>query len=265
MRFNVKTLYHSEGEKNMSTPTAPQGQPPGQKKTSVWVWILGGIAIFFFAITLTCGVIGYMGMRMIKNAGFDQDLMKRNPGLAMAKMVAAMNPNLEVVKTNDREGTIVVRDKSNGKVTTMKFDPDKKQMVIVGDDGKSATVTVGDGGFSAQSPDGTVKFGSAAAGTAAPSWVPIYPGSNPQNTLSSTSTDGSQNTFTFKSTDPATKIISYYTDQLKASGFTIAMSTNTEQGGMVLANDEGKKHTITVSVGTSGDGTETAITAIEKK
>ena len=42
----------------MSSPTPPnmqpQGQPPVVKKTSVWVWILGGIAIFLFAITLAC-------------------------------------------------------------------------------------------------------------------------------------------------------------------------------------------------------------------
>ena len=242
----------------------PQGQPPVAKKTSVWVWILGGIAIFLFAITLTCGVIGYMGMRMIKSAGFDSELMKRNPGLAMAKMVTAMNPDLETVKTNDREGTIVVRERSTGKVMTMRFDPDTKKMVVTTDDGKQASVTIDNNGVSAQSADGTVKFGGAT-GSNAPAWVPVYPGSSPQGTMSATSAEGSQNTFTFKSNDPATKILTYYTDQLKAAGFNINMSSNTDQGGMVLASDEGKKHTITVSVGTSSDGTETAVTAIEKK
>ena len=246
----------------MSSPTPPNPQPPVAKKTSIWVWILGGIAIFFFAITLTCGVIGYMGMRMIKNAGFDSELMKTNPGLAMAKMVTAMNPDYETVKTNDRAGTIVVREKSTGKTITMKFDPDAKKMVIVGDDGKQSTVTLDNSGFSAQSPDGSVKFGGSA--NAAPAWVPVYPGSSPQNTLSATSAEGSQNTFTFKSKDPATKIISYYSDQLKSAGFSINLTSNTDQGGMMLATDEGKKHTITISVGTSAEGTETAVTAIEK-
>jgi hypothetical protein len=247
----------------MSSPTPPNPQPPVAKKTSIWVWILGGIAIFFFAITLTCGVIGYMGMRMIKKAGFDSELMKTNPGLAMAKMVTAMNPDYETVKTNDRAGTIVVREKSTGKTITMKFDPDAKKMVIVNDDGRQSSVTLDNSGFSAQSPDGTVKFGGSA--NSAPAWVPIYPGSSPQNTLSATSAEGSQNTFTFKSTDSATKIISYYSDQLKSAGFSINLTSNTDQGGMMLATDEGKKHTITISVGTSADGTETAVTAIEKK
>jgi hypothetical protein len=252
----------------MSSPTPPnmqpQGQPPVVKKTSVWVWILGGIAIFLFAITLACGLVAYMGMRMIKSAGFDSELMKRNPGLAMAKMATSVNPDYEIVKSNDREGTIVVREKSTGKLVTMKFDPDTKRMVITTDDGKQSALSIDNNGFTAQSPDGTVKFGGAAAGSA-PAWVPAYPGSSPQNTMSSTTPEGSQNTFTFKSKDSASTILTFYSDQLKAAGFNINMTTNTDQGGLVQASDEAKKRTVNVIVGTSADGTETAVTAIEKK
>jgi hypothetical protein len=254
----------------MSSPTPPQGQPPAPKKTSIWVWILGGIAVFFFAIMLTCGVVGYMGMRMIKQAGFDSDLMRSNPGLAMAKMVTAMNKDYETVSTDDRTGTIVVREKSTGKLVTMKFDPTAKKMVITTNDGKQSSLTVdgsgaSGGGLSVQSADGsTVKYGNAA-GNNVPSWVPAYPGWAPEGTVSATNAEGSQNTFSFKSKDPASKVIAFYTDQLKAAGFTITMTTTTEQGGLVQASDEGKKHTINVMVGTSSDGTETGITAIEKK
>src|ERR1700722_18856288 len=147
----------------MSSPTPPymepQAQPPVAKKTSIWVWILGGLALFFFVCLATCGVAAYMGMRMIKSAGFDSELMSKNPGLAMAKMVSAMNPDFETVKTNDREGTITVREKSTGKVMTMKFDPDTKKMVIVTDDGKQSSVTIDNNGVSATGSDGsTVKF-----------------------------------------------------------------------------------------------------------
>ena len=116
--------------KTMSTPmppNMPQGQAPVAKKTSVWVWILGGIAIFFFAIMLTCGVVGYMGMRMIKHAGFDSELMKTNPALALAKMAVTANKDYETVSTNDSTGTIVVREKSTGKMMTMKFDPETRK------------------------------------------------------------------------------------------------------------------------------------------
>jgi hypothetical protein len=145
----------------------------------------------------------------------------------------------------------------------MKFDPDTKKMIVTTEDGKQASVSIDNSGFTAQSPDGTVKFGGSAV--SAPSWVPAYPGSSPQNTMSSATAEGSQNTFTFKSKDPASTIITFYSDQLKAAGFTIDMTTTTEQGGLVQASDQGKKRIVNVIVGTSADGTETAITAIEKK
>jgi hypothetical protein len=253
----------------MSSPTPPsydpQAQPPVAKKTSIWVWILGGIVVLFFVITLTCTVGGYLLYRGVKSAGFDSELMSKNPGLAMAKMVSAMNPDLETVKTNDREGTITVREKSTGKVMTMRFDPNAKKMVIITDDGKQSTLTIGENGGSATTADGTtVKYGQAV-GNNAPSWVPVYPGSTPQGTMSTSSAEGSQNTFTFKSKDPASKIITFYSDQLKTAGFIINMTTNTPDGGMVQATDDSNKRTIVVTVGTSADGTETGVTSIEKK
>jgi len=251
----------------MSSPTPPQGQP-APKKTSIWVWIVGGLVLFLFGIMVTCGVLLYTGMHFLKNAtGYDSELLKTNPGLAMAKMATAMNKDLELVSSNDREGTIVVREKSTGKVMTMKFDPDTKKMVIVGNDGSKISMSGqgSTGGLTVQSADGsTVQYGNST-GNNVPSWVPVYPGSHPQGLISATNADGSQNTFSFKSPDPASKILSFYTDQLKAAGFTISMTTTTEQGGLVQAADADKKHTINVMVGTNADGTETGITAVEKK
>lgn len=245
-------------------PNMPPQGPPAAKKTSVWVWILGGVAVFLFAITLTCGVIGYLGVRMIKNAGFDSDLMKKNPGLAMAKMVTAMNKDYETVSTNDATGTIVVREISTGKKITMKFDPDTKKMVVTNEDGKQGSVSFDSNGMTAQSADGTLKVGGAAANNV-PAWVPVYPGSSPQGTFSSSNSEGSQNTFSFKSADPADKILAYYNDAFKTGGFKINMTTTTGTGGLVQAGDEANKRTIQVFVSNSPEGTTTAITAIEKK
>ena len=205
----------------MSSPMPPPGQPPAANKTSIWVWIIGGVVVFLFGITMMCGIVGYLGVRAIKNAGFDSDLMQKNPGLAMAKMVTAMNKDYETVKSNDREGTITVREKSTGKVLTLKFDPEAKKMVIIGDDGKQATVSVtgGDnGGVTVPSGDGgSMKIGSAADNSA-PSWVPQYPGATMKGNLAATTAEGSQNSYSFKSNDSVSKILGYYTDQLKSAG-----------------------------------------------
>jgi len=250
-------------------PQYPQQQLPPGKKSNVLLWVLGSIAVLLFGITLTCGAIGYFVMHKVKQAGFDSDLMKSNPGLAMTKMVAAMNPNAEIVSSNDRTGTVTIRDKSTGKTVTMKFDPDKKTMVVIGDDGKEVSMKVtGDGTSSGalevQSSEGTMKFG-ASAGNQAPAWVPVYPGSSPQGTFASQTPEGDQHSFTFKTTDAPAKVIAYYQEQMKSAGFTVNLVTTGDQGGMVQAQDAAQKRSIVLTVGSSGEGTQGNVISIEKK
>ena len=248
----------------------PPGQPPlpPGKKSNILVWILGGIVVLMFGVTAMCGLAGFFIMHKAKQAGFDSGLLSKNPAYAAAKMVATMNPDVETVTSDDSSGTITVRDRKTGKTTTMKFDPDKKTMVVTDENGKESTVKVntdGDkGSVEVQSADGNMKFGGAASAQL-PAWLPVYPGSSPTGTFSSQNKDGNQSTFAFKTSDPATKVMSYYQDQLKSSGFSINMATNTPQGGMVMAEDSGKTRTLMITATTSNEGTDVSLTAIEKK
>jgi hypothetical protein len=215
-----------------------------------------------------CGLGGFFLMRKAKQAGLDSGLLSSNPAYAAAKLAATMNPDVETVSSDDGRGTITVRDKKTGKTTTLKFDPDKKTMVVTDENGKQATVKVntdGDkGAVEVQSSDGTVKFG-ATGSNQMPGWVPVYPGSSPKGTFSSQSKDGNQSTYAFSTKDAPAKVISYYQDQLKAGGFTINMTTNTPQGGMVMAEDGGKTKTLMLTVSGSDDGTDVSLTSVEKK
>lgn len=236
----------------MSTvpPSMPQSDVPPQpaaKKTSPLVWILAGIGIIVVLATITCGVGAFFIGRAVKNAGFDSGLMKKNPGLAMTKMVTAMNPDLTVVSTNDSAGTVTVREKSTGKTVTYKFDPDKKSLVIIGSDGAE------------------MKIGSGAAATPMPAWAPVYPGSSPEGSYSVQSSEGNSGTFTFKTPDAASKVTSYYQDQLRAAGFNVTLVSSGDQGGMLSAEDADKKRTIIVTAGASNGTTTGSVTVNEKK
>jgi hypothetical protein len=232
----------------MSTPPniPMQSEVPTPKKTSPLVWILAGIGIIVVLGMVTCGVGAFFVGRFMKNAGFDADLMQKNPGLAMTKMVTAFTPNAEILATDDRAGTVTVRDKTTGKTITYKFDPDKKTMVITGENGEE------------------VKIGASAANKM-PDWVPVYPGSSPEGSYSVQSTDGSSGSFSFKTADAASKVTSYYQDQLRSAGFNVTLVSSGDQGGMLSAEDAGKKRTIIITAGAS-DGTTTAsVTVNEKK
>ena len=90
--------------------------------------------------TAMCGLGGYFLMRKAKQSGLDSGALTKTPAYATAKMMVTMNPELEIVSSDDSSGTIVVREKKTGKTMTFKFDPDKKSMVVVDEDGKEATV-----------------------------------------------------------------------------------------------------------------------------
>ena len=222
------------------------GAPITVKKTSPLVWILAGIGIFVVLCMVTCSIGSYFLMHKLKNAGFDSDLMQKNPGAAMAKMVAAMNPDYEVVSSNDRAGTVTVREKSSGKTMTYKFDQDKKSLVIIADDGSE------------------VRMGENS-GAKLPSWVPTYPGATIEGSFAAQGPDGSSGSFSFKTSDTADKVTAFYQDQLKTAGFTVTLVSSGNQGGMVSGEDTANKRTVIVTVGASSGTTSGSIIVSEKK
>ncbi len=241
-----------------STPSSPQtpgGVPPAPQKSSgtkVLLWVVGivvGLILISFA---SCAVLGFYAMHKVKQAGFDSDLMKKNPGLATAKMAVALNPDTEIVSSDDNAGT-------------MKFDPQKKAMVITDENGKTTSMTMAGEGANAsmemKSSEGTMKIGSGS--DKAPDWVPVYPGSSPQNTFSASSGAEQTGSYTFVTKDAADKVISFYGDTLKAAGFAVSNMTSNSDGkvgGMVSGEDKATKRAVVVTLGTEDDGTHVNVT-----
>jgi hypothetical protein len=231
------------------------------------MWVLIAVGGLMVLGVLVVGLGSFVLYRTVKKAGFDPALMQSNPGLAMAKMVAAINPDAEVVSTNDRSGTIVIRDKSTGKVMTMRFDPEKKSMVILGDDGNQVQINASGDGKDAtvdvEGADGSLKINAGGGGTL-PAWLPAYPGSAPQGTFSSKSKEGSQNTFTFKSSDAPGAVITFYQDKLKSSGFKVNEVAQGAGGGIVEAEDAASQRTVMITASPDGQGAAGSITIVEK-
>ncbi len=250
-----------------STPSAvPPAAPP--KKSNVIFWVLGIFGGLILLIVLAVVGAGFFVMHKAKQMGFDSELAKKNPGLATAKMLVTMNPDLEIVSSDDSAGTITVHNKKDGKTLTMKFDPQKKSMVVVDENGKESTVKISGGGSSASmevnSPEGSVKIGSGADGP--PSWVPVYPGSTPQNTMSINENGKRSGTYSLVTQDSVDKVLSYYTDALKSNGLSASTTTfnsNGKTGGSVTGEDTGRS--VGVIVSSENDGTHVAVTFGEKK
>lgn len=262
-------------------PQQPYGQPPygqqpppyGQqppKKSNVLMIVLlviGGIVLL--GVTAVVGT-GYYIYYKAKRAGFDSDLMKRNPGYAAAKMLVTASGELDIISADDSTGTIRVRNKRDGKEMTMKFDPEKKTMVIVDENGKEASVKItgegSNGGIEVKGPEGEFKAG---AGGKTPAWVPTYPGSSPENSFSMTTGDADTFTYSFQTSDSVEKVISWFKDALTSGGYKITSemtgSSANEHGGVLVAENTEQKRTLTVTISTSDNKTQVAVQAIAKK
>ena len=220
----------------------PMAQPPfapavaAQRKTSPIVWVLVIVLGLFVLGGLTIAGLGFFVVHKVKQAGLDPDLMARNPGLAISKLVASTNPDIQVLNTNDNAGTITVRDRRTGKVTTLTFDQARNGQFSVtaqDDQGKNATLD----------------FGGSVRGI--PGWVPSYPGgSTPKSTFSASAGDGNvSGSFTFTTTDSQERVLSFYQDKCKELGLKTT-NISSPGGGSVIGTDDVTKRSLLVFVGT---------------
>jgi hypothetical protein len=241
-------------------PQAPMQAAPAAvaSKTSPLVWILVAVAGLFVLGIISVVGTGFFVMHKAKEAGFDSDLMRRNPGLAVAKLVAATNPDLEVVSVDDGKGRITIREKSTGKTTTVTFE-----------EGKDAVTLEANGdNQSFQMKSGTESMTLGANQATLPAWIPAYPGAKAQSNFSMKGKDGDAASFQFQTQDALKDVIAFYESGLKQNGMKITATSTTDSGGtssgLVSASDDANKRTAVVTVSTDAKGTAVSVSYSQK-
>jgi hypothetical protein len=134
-------------------------------------------------------------------------------------------------------------------------------VVLVVAGGLFAVHKIRQSNFELKSADGTVQIGGDAK---IPTWVPDYPGSNPQNAFAAQGKDGRTGTFIFKTKDSADRVVQYYREQLEASGLKISTVVSSGTSRVITAEDEAKHHTLTVVTGGRGNETSVNVTYSSK-
>jgi len=215
--------------------------PPPRKGTNpvlIILMILGGLVVL--------GIIGAVVVvnvfvHKVKQAGFDPELMQRNPGLAVAKMITAFNPDAEVLRTDERAGTITVRDRKTGKVVTLRFDDVRNGHfnMDIQEDGKNASLSFGD------------------TSSRQPSWVPAYPGAKMNGGFSATASDehGDAGTYNFTTTDSPQQVRNFYEEKARGSGMVVEANADTPLGASLKITDPGSKRNIGVLIMGNGPTT----------
>jgi len=248
----------------MSSPQPLPAPIPAPKKTSPILWIF--VAIFCVVALAGMAVIagGLFFVHKVKQAG-------NNPALFAAKMIAAANPDVSVVSSDDARGTVTFLDKKTGKTVTMNFDDVKKGKITFEADGQQASIeTKGDGKDGAvlvTSPEGSIKFGAGAAKL--PDWLPAYPNVTPQGTFGIQGVGEESGNVTFTVKDPIDKVVSFYEEGLKKSGLTtnsnVLQQNGKAAGAMVTGEDAAKKRSAMINLGAGDDGVTVNVTYSTKK
>ncbi|MDX2153494.1 MAG: hypothetical protein SFV54_22305 [Bryobacteraceae bacterium] len=181
---------------------------------------------------------GWFVMNKIKQAGVDPELMQRSPALAMAKMAAAFNPDLEVLAVDEKNETVQVREKSSGKTMTLKL-ADLKNGKITVDDSAGGQVTIG----------GEAKL---------PPWVPAYPGASMRSNVSVSGTEQDAGSVQLTTADGLEQVRRFYEDELKKKGMKVESTQSGDTGWTLHASDEATERTVTLVAAREGD--QTAVT-----
>jgi len=121
-----------------------------------------------------------------------------------------------------------------------------------------------DGGFTMQTRDkngkrASVQFGGKGK---APSWVPVYPGSEgkTQFAISGTGTDGEGGVFSFTTSDDPERVKSFYSDKARGIGLMVNLDTTTAGGGMIVAEEDGgDRRTLHVTIAGHSGGTAVSV------
>jgi nitrate reductase NapE component len=210
------------------TPAAPA---PVARRTSPIVWVLVIVLGLFVLAGVAVVGAGWFVARTVQKAGLDPELMRRNPALAVSKLIANLNPDLEVLHVNEGKGVITVKEKSTGRVVTLNFDDIKQGRIVVHEEGEGKTASV--------------EFGASAGKV--PSWVPVFPGAKVEGTFAVNTAEGQGGSFAYKTSESAAKVMEFYQGALTGAGFKITTTAATGESHMISAEDEANQRTLVVT------------------
>lgn len=247
-----------QGGGTPAAPPQPAATPATAAKTSPLVWVLAGCGGLIVIVALIFGVIAFKARQFLHTA-------QHNPAYATARLMAAANPDIEVLSTDEGRGTITVRNKKTGETLTINLQDAAKGKFVFEQNGKKAEINAqgsgNQGSFEIKSSEGSMKFGTE---TKLPDWLPAYPGSTPKGVFSTQSPNGSGGTYGFTTSDSVDQVARYYEDALKKAGMKVTTSNMQQNGStalsMVSGEDAATKRKALVTVTLSQGVTHVGIT-----
>jgi hypothetical protein len=248
-----------------SSPQPPPPPPvgPAKKKTSPLVWILVGCLGLFVIGGIIFAAATFFVARKVKDVAED---FAENPVRESVEAMVRLNPDLELVSTDDAAETMTIRDKTTGKVATFDWSDLQNGNFSFEAEGEEYNVDasgIEEGRLAVTDGSGeVVALGPGAGGV--PSWFPEYPGTTDVNVLVSATQDGQDSTiWTFQSSDQAGKLLAFYQERLQAESWEVTTNSSGEdadQGSLDATRDGATRNINLVATSTPGGATQVMVT-----
>ena len=204
--------------------------------------------------------------------------MEANPTRTAAELFVELNPELELIETDETTGTMTIRNKKTDETVTLDYEAIKDgrfewQTQDGGEGGgiSVATTETSDGAPAIQisTAEGETKFGGNMDLSDVPSWVPAYPGTaEREGTFSSDTASGVSGAYSFKSPDKPSVVIEYYDKLLSGQGFEVTQQSfdgSGASGGNISGTRASDGRTVTIFVQSKDQGSQSMLQYSEAK
>lgn len=248
-----------------NAPVAPQ--QPQKKGLSPLAWVgIGCLGLLVIGgIVATIATVFVVGK--VKEVANE---MEDDPVATTAKLLAAANPDVELVATDKENRTVTFRDVKTGQEVTFGYDDIEQGRVTFSSGSETAELEVtpgedGSGGLTVKTSDGTATFSAGGDAANVPDWVPMYPGVTPTNNFFAEGTGQHTGTFTFRSDADVESLLDFYDERGKQAGLETRSRTSTGEGAIWVAATSDDSRGLTVMASKQGDGLEVVVSFTEKR
>lgn len=238
----------------------------GEKKgLSPVAWMAIGCGGCLVVVLLAMGACGGLAWFRFGDAIGE---FKDNPAKATAMMIIEANPDLELVSSDDTDGTITIRNLKKNETITLDYDEiSEGRFRLETDQGEMRIDASGDAGtmtFSGKDGDTKTVLG---AGAEIVDWLPDYPGAeNLQSMFSSNDGSGSSGAYTFHTDDGLQEVIDWFSSELGEDDWA-ETSRMSQAGQLMNVTFEKDQRTVTViaTPAKNGDGSQVTLQYQEKQ
>jgi hypothetical protein len=254
-------------------PTYAPGAAPKKKGLPPLAWVGIGCGVLLLLGALVFAVLVGWGVKKAGDLAHDME-DPNTASMTIAKTIVRVNPELELVDSDDDDGTLTIRNKKTGEVLTVDVsEVEEGRFSFKGEDGEEVTMGMekgedGQGAFTVRDREGNETFRVGAGGEEnIPRWVPRYEGVEISGTMANRSGGETNGGFAFETDDSVEDVLAFYADELEDEGMTESGRSDNSAGDSRFINVgyQGDGRTINTLVTTDGKGKTHVVVSYTEK